>query len=189
MYRHFTTILAASAILVGCGVKEDAADPDATESEAVDMTPEGPSVLAKLMGGGKPMPLDIQQAHPNGVVLQLDSIQAKASETVITATIINGDDGEQSLNSYNNKNTYLVTADGSKLYLSAPTANPKLQVPAGQKMQAELVFLGRLTKGGSATLIVNDGNGTDNEYTSQPGFRIPLPLTDAAFSDDGSKKN
>lgn len=180
--------LAAGLSLGACSVSEKQPDADASD-QPQDMTPEGPSILSRLVGGGQPMALDIQQAHPNGVILQLDSIQAKPSETVITATITNGDDSEQSLNRNNNKNTYIVTGDGSKLYLSPPTANPKLQVPAGQKMQAELVFLGRLPKGGSATLFINNGDNTDSEYTSQPGFRIPLPLDDAAFADDGSKKN
>lgn len=188
-HHHLPIALASLALLAACGVKETTTSDDATSSEAADLTPEGPSILSKLVGGGKPMALDIQQAHPNGVVLQLDSIQAKPSETVITATITNGDDSEQSLNRNNSKNTYIVTGDGTKLYLSAPTANPRLEIPAGQKMQAELVFLGRLPAGDSATLFVNNGDSIDNEYTTQPGFRIPLPLADAAFSDDGSKKN
>ena len=182
-------MLCATALAAACGVKETGEGAEADSTKAADMTPEGPSILSKLVGGGKPMPLDIQQPHANGLVLQLDSIQAKPTETVITATIINGDDRENSLNKYSNKNTYIVSADGSKLYLSPPTANEKLNVPAGQRMQAELVFLGRLSPEGQATLIVNDGSQTDSQNTTTPGFRIPLPLQDAAFSDDGSKKN
>lgn len=185
--KRIVTTIAACALIVGCSVAEDKT---ATEQGAAqDLTPEGPSVLSKLIGGGKPMALDIQQAHPNGLVLQINSLQAKPSETVIQATVINGDGDEQSLNRYNSKDTYIVAGDGTKLYLSPPTANPNLQVPAGQRMQAELVFLGRLSDAQGATLIVNEGSQTDNKYTSTPGFRIPLPLTEAAFSDDGSKKN
>lgn len=174
--------------LAACSVSETEPDTAPDGEEAADLTPEGPSMTARLFGGGEPVMLDVQQAHANGLVLQLDTIQAKPTETVIAATVINGDDRENSLNKYSNKNTYIVSADGSKLYLSPPTSNEKLQVPAGQRMQAELVFLGRLSPDGPATLIVNDGSDTDNQHTNQPGFRIPLPLTQAAFSDDGLKK-
>ncbi|MXO75462.1 hypothetical protein GRI40_09570 [Altererythrobacter aerius] len=188
MKKTFVTMIAACALLSACGDAETSSEAQDADAQQ-DLTPEGPSILSKLVGGGKPMPLDIQQAHPNGVILQINSIQAKPSETVIVATITNGDDGEQTLNRGNSKNTYIVAGDGSKLYLSPPTANPRLQIPAGQRMQAELVFLGRLTSADGATLIINDGNQTDSQYTSTPGFRVPLPLSEAAFSDDGSKKN
>lgn len=186
-FRWFVLAGCAGLLSACSGQGEQASDP--TQAESPDLTPEGPSLTSRLLGGGKPMPLDVQQAHPNGVVLQLTSIQVKPSETVVTATISNGDDKEQSFNKHNNKNTYIVAGDGSKLYLSPPANNAKLEVPAGQRMQAELVFLGRLENSGPATLIINDGSQSDSEYTTQPGFRIPLTLTDAAFSDDGSKKN
>jgi hypothetical protein len=56
-------------------------------------------------------------------------------------------------------------------------------------MEGELVFIGRLPESGGATLILNDGSDTSSEYTTRPGFRIPIQLPEAAFSDDGSKKN
>lgn len=187
--RRLLPLLCATALVTSCGVKNSDEEADAKSSEAADLTPEGPSLISKLIGGGKPMPLDVQVPHANGLILQVDSLQAKPTETVITATIINGDDRENALNQYGNDDTYIVGADGAKLYLSPPANNEKLNIPAGQKMQAELVFLGRLSKDGQATLIVNDGDDTGNQYTDTPGFRIPLVLPGAAFSDDGSKKN
>lgn len=188
----FAFVLAgiSALALTACSASENEADTSNEAAADQDLTPEGPSIMSDLLGGGEPMSLDIQQAHPNGVVLQLTSIQAKPSETVIGAIVTNGDDSEQSLNRYgNNKQTYIVTGDGSKLYLSPPTNNEKLLIPAGQRMEAELVFLGKVSQGGTATLIINDGDQTGNEHSNRPGFRIPLPLEDAAFSDDGSKKN
>ncbi len=135
------------------------------------------------------MPLDIQQAHPNRTVLQLTSLQVKPSETVLTAIITNGADRDIQLNRFGSDDTYLATGDGQKLYLSAPAANDNLTIPPGQRIEAELVFLGELRKGNSATLIINEGNQTGNKYTSTPGFRVAIPIEDAAFSDDGSKKN
>ena len=182
-------VLVPALLASACTVREEDSAAENDPDAAQDLTPEGPSLIGNLFGGGEPQPLDIQQPHPNGVVLQLTSLQAKPTETIMVATIINGDDQEQSLNRVNNKNTYIVTGDGSKLYLSPPTSNPRLLVPAGQRMQAELVFLGRLPQGGNATLFINEGSASDSEYTTSPGFRIPLPITDLAFSDDGSKKN
>lgn len=191
MYRAFATATLAALSLAACTVSEERAETqgDTQSTEAEDMTPEGPSLTARLLGGGKPMPLDIQSAHPNRTVLQLTSLQVKPSETVITAIITNGDDSEVHLNQYGNDDTYIVTADGSKLYLSAPVNNERLSIQPGQRIEAELVFLGELRDRNGATLMINDGKQTSSQHTSMPGFRIPLPLEETAFSDDGSKKN
>lgn len=181
------TLLAPMLVVSACTVREENADEPAAGEEAADLTPEGPSLASRLLGGGEPMPLDEQQAHPNGTVLQLTSLQVKPSETVITAIITNGDDREIHLNRSGRDETYIATGDGQKLYLSAPVANEQLTIAPGQRMQAELVFLGEL-RGNGATLIVNEGQA-GNQYTQTPGYRIPLPLSEAAFSDDGSKKN
>ena len=183
-----TAPLALSLAACSVSENEDATTPDGG-SEEQDLTPEGPSLTASLFGGGEPMALNLQETHPNRTVLNLRSLQVKPSETVISAIVTNGRDREIHLNQYGNDDTYLVTGSGSKLFLSAPTNNQKVTIQPGQRMEAELVFLGELREGDTATLIINEGNQTSNQHTSQPGFRIPLPLESAAFSDDGSKKN
>jgi FtsP/CotA-like multicopper oxidase with cupredoxin domain len=191
MARLMVATVAACVALAGCGGgSEDAAPNVSASANAQDMTPEGPGLAAQLFGGGKPMPLTLQNAHPGGLVLQVNSIQAKATETVIRVTVINGDTDEQMLNQFpTNRNGYLLASNGERLYLSPPTANPELRIGAGQRMEGELVFLGRLSQGGGATLVLNDGRDISSVYSNSPGFRIPIPLQSAAFSDDGSKKN
>ncbi|MBX7482275.1 hypothetical protein [Qipengyuania qiaonensis] len=189
MRLALTTALASLVMLSACGVKETEPEGSEGSAEQQDMTPEGPSITSRLFGGGEPMGLDIQLTHPNRSVVQLTSMQAKPSETVVTAVITNGAEKEMYFNRYGNDDTYIVTGSGQKLYLSPPAGNEKLGVTAGQRVQVELVFLGNLPEGESATLIFNDGEATDNRFSDRPGFRIPLPLTEAAFSDDGSKKN
>jgi hypothetical protein len=182
--------LATAAATAGCS--QPAAPGNATaDANAQDLTPEGPSVSARLFGGGKPVPLSIQNAHPGGLVLQVTSIQSKPTETVIGVTVINGDSDEQMLNQWpNSRNDYLLSANGERLYLSPPTANPELRIGAGQRMEGELVFLGRLQEGSTgATLVINEGRDISSVYSNSPGFRIPIPLNQTAFSDDGSKKN
>jgi len=190
MHRSAAFSLIAALTLVGCTISDEGADAggETEDAEAMDMTPEGPSLASRLLGGGEPMPLDIQQAHPYGTVLQVRSLQIKPSETIITAIVTNGDDREVALNQYGRDDTYIATGDGQKLYLSPPAANEQVTIPPGQRMEAELVFLGEL-RGEGGTLIVNEGNQTGNQHSQTPGFRIPLPIEDAAFSNDGSKKN
>lgn len=191
MNRTIGVVLALGLATAGCGTNTGTGNETAAAgNNAQDLTPEGPSLTGRLFGGGKPVPLTIQVAHPGGLVLQLTSIQAKATETVVGVTVINGDSDEQQLNQWpNNRNAYLLAANGERLLLSPPQANPELRVGAGQRMQGELVFLGRLEKGAGATLVMNDGSDISNKYSNSPGFRIPIQLTEAAFSDDGSKKN
>ena len=169
--------------LVGCGGQK-AEQPDqtapaatgATAQVAADTTP-----TAVLWNDGKSKPLDIQVAHPSGVVLQLTSLQSRPTETGIGVRVINGRDEDSTLNYWvTTREGYILLENGERLYLSPPTTNPKLNVPAGKTFEGELVFLGRLPRLQSAVLVLNDGNNTDSTYTDTPGFRIDLPLAAAA---------
>ncbi len=134
-----------------------------------------------MWNGGTAGPLDVQVAHPSGVVLQLTSIQSRSTETAIGMRVINGRDREVTLNRFNtNRNGYLVLDGGERLYLSPPANNARLLIAPGQTMQGELVFLGRLPPVGNATLVLNENQSVSNEHTSTPGFRIDLPLATGA---------
>ena len=151
-----------------------------------DTTPEGPSLTARLFGGGKPVALNQQKVLQNGMVVNLTSFQAKADESVLGVRIVNGADRDVNLD-WSDHKTFLV-AGGQKFWLSPPVENKDLKVTQGSKMEGELVFLGAVPKGVTVTLVVNDGL-SDSQYASDPGFSMPLEVTEAAWSDDGSKKN
>lgn len=177
------TALAATFVVSACAPETATTDaPSAKTPEAggapaaSPTTPAAPAATA-LWNGGQALPLDIQVAHPNGVVLQLTSLQSRPTETVVGVRIINGRDREVELNRFNNRRDgYLVVDSGERIYLSPPPANPRLSIQAGQTLEGELVFLGRLPRGQSAILVLNENSSTDNQYTTQPGFRIDLPL-------------
>ena len=180
---------AAALMLASCG----GADTGVRESErqaggekVQDMTPEGPSIAAKLFGGGKPMPLDVQQQAANGMILYVTSIQAKPTETVLGVKVVNGADRDVMLD-WSDQKTFLA-AGGQKFFVSPPVENKNLKVVGGATMEGDLVFLGRLPRSGTVTLVINEGQ-SDSQYNNTPGLSVPLPTTDAAFSDDGSKKN
>ncbi len=184
---RLTAILIAAAplALAACSVS-DGNQSAANDSAAVDTTPEGPSMASQLFGGGKPMPLNQQKVLANGTVVTLTSFQAKADESVLGVRINNGFERDVELN-WSDKKTFLV-AGGQKYFLSPPVENEDLKVTAGSKMEGELVFLGAIPPGATVTLVVNDSL-SDSQYSSNPGFSIPLQLSEAAWSDDGSKKN
>ncbi len=169
-------------ILSACG--EDADAPDNVATAGAGTTPaasSGPAgaTTSSLWRGGEQVPLDIQVPHPNGTVLQLTSLQSRQTETVLGIRVINGDDREIQLNRFNNnRNGYIVVDSGERIYLSPPTGNRNLAIQAGQTMEGELIFLGRLPKAQSGILILNENNSAENEYTNTPGFRINLPLGD-----------
>lgn len=132
---------------------------------------------AALWAGGAKRPLEIQSAHPNGVVLQLTSLQSGQTETTIGLRVINGRDKAIDLNRFNSsRNGYLALDTGEKLYLSPPANNTRLSIEAGQTLEGQLVFLGRLPKAQSAVLVLNENGQADSEYSNTPAFRINLPL-------------
>lgn len=167
-------------VLCACGEGGDGSDDTAvadagTKPAASSGTTGGSS--SSLWRGGEQVPLDIQVPHPNGTVLQLTSLQSRETETVVGIRVINGDDREIRLNRFNNnRNGFIVVDSGERIYLSPPTGNRDLAIQAGQTMEGELVFLGRLPQAQSGILILNENNSSENEYTNTPGFRINLPL-------------
>lgn len=185
MKRRLHLVLLSLPILLaaGCG-SEPASDPSQSASDAPVMAAAEPQPGrpngGSLWQGGDQRPIDIQSAHPNGVVLQLTSIQSRPMETAIGIRVLNGRDRAIELNRFNSRNGYIVLDSGERLYLSPPANNTKVSIPAGQTFEGELVFLGRLPPVQSAVLILNENASADNEHTSTPGFRIDLPLTGAA---------
>lgn len=184
----FLAICLPAMILTSCG-QQGAPNPPGTEAavpagNSVPQTSGGPTpavgpadaATGSLWNGGAQQALDIQSAHPNGVVLQLTSLQSRPTETAIGIRVMNGRDREIQLNRFNNRNGYLVPDNGDRLYLSPPANNARINIPAGQTLEGELVFLGRLPPTQGAVLILNENAGTDNRHTTTPGFRIDLPL-------------
>lgn len=178
-------VIAMAVAASACG--QDAAAPVApadpaarTETPAV-ATPGSEAQPTALWNDGQAMPLDIQLAHPNGVVLQLTSLQSRATETVVGVRVINGRTREVQLNRFNNnRHGYIVVDSGERIYLSPPPSNAQLAIQAGQTLEGELVFLGRLPRAQSAVLVLNENSSTDNQHTAQPGFRIDLPLQEVS---------
>ncbi|SOB78707.1 hypothetical protein SAMN06297144_0174 [Sphingomonas guangdongensis] len=168
-----TTLLSCG--LIGCG----GGTSDAGNQSAEQLPPSvvATSGTGALWANGAKKALDLQSAHPNGVVLQLTSVQSRPTETVLGVRVINGRDRAIELNRFNsNRDGYLALDTGERLYLSPPGNNPRLSVEAGQTLEGELVFLGKLPQSQSAVLILNENGQTDSQYTTTPGYRINLPL-------------
>lgn len=165
-------------LLAACG-QERANEPPAADAgapAATALADQGGQNTASLWQGGAQQPLDIQSSHPNGVVLQLTSLQSRPTETAIGIRVLNGRDREIHLNRFNNRNGYIVLDTGDRLHLSPPANNTRLSIPAGQTLEGELVFLGRLPPAQSAVLILNENSSTDSQHTTTPSFRIDLPM-------------
>lgn len=153
----------------------------ATPAAQAEALPPSTPASSSMWNGGQAKPLDIQVAHPNGVVLQLTSLQSRQADTVVGVRVTNGREREAELNRFlTNRDGFLLLDTGERLYLSPPTTNKRLTVPAGQTFEGELVFLGRLPQVRSAVLVLNENSSADNQYTNTPGFGIDLPLGGAA---------
>lgn len=169
-------------LVTACGPERapEPAPADATAPQAGSPAVPEVGASASLWQGGAQRPIDIQSAHPNGVVLQLTSIQSRPTETAIGIRVLNGRERAIELNRFNNRNGYIVLDSGERLYLSPPANNSRISIPAGQTLEGELVFLGRLPPVNNAVLILNENASSDSQHTTTPGFRIDLPLAGAA---------
>lgn len=169
----------ALAMLAACDQPPQTAA--AEDSTAQTATGNASAGAMTAWNGGQAKPLSIQVAHPSGAVLQVNSIQSRDMDTTVGVRVINGRDKDIDLNRFNNnRDGYLLLDTGERLYLSPPPTNTRLTVPAGQTFEGELVFLGRLPTVNAAILILNENSSGDSEYTTTPGFRVDLPLGQAA---------
>lgn len=147
--RKIAAAVAASLLLLGCDV----------------------------VSGGDGAPLDIQLIHPGGVVLQVLAVRTGGERTEVAVRVVNGRDREIDLNG-GREQTYLLTDAGEKLMLVPPATNSQLSVPAGQTIDATLVFQGE-PGGDEAVLILNERSRSDNLHTNSPRFEARLPLEGA----------
>ncbi len=175
---HF--LFAASLLVLAACSSGDSQSADSAPDGTDGGGPASPTAPAEP-ASARTMPLDITDVHPGGVTITLRSVEVKDTETILSLTIANENDNERILNRSNGDNDYIFGADGSKLPLSPPANNPKLEIPPGQSVEADLAFSGRLDTSGPAALILNKGSNAENKYTQYPGFRIPIPLDPAQF--------
>lgn len=131
-----------------------------------------------LSGGGDGTPIDIQVAHPNGVVLQTLSATVGREAVLVNVRVMNGRDREIELNA-SRDNSYLLTDSGEKLLLVPSPANQDLAIPAGQTIDAALVFAGELPRGQKATLVLNATGSTSSTASYNPKFQTIVPLDEA----------
>lgn len=137
-------------------------------------------------GGGEGAPVSAQVAHPNGAVLQVESINAGGERTAVRARIMNGRDRDIELRN-GDEQSYLLTDAGERLFLTAPAGNTDLTIPAGQTMDAVLVFAGALPRAARTTLVLNANGDAGSVNTTSPRFEIALPLNDAFKGGGGAE--
>lgn len=191
-FRTATLATSLALSLVACGDRDaasapeappvDAAAPASAEANGAAAAPSADAAAApaastaSLWRGGEVVPLDVQVAHPNGVVLQLTSLQSRPMETAVGVRVVNGREREVHLNRFNQRRAYIVMDSGERIYIAPPAGNTDLTIPSGQSMEGELVFLGRLPRGESATLVLNENSSADNRATDTPRFQLDLPV-------------
>ncbi len=185
----------AALALAGCGplpggednetVTEDAGDVVTEEAVREPMTPTDPDIASRLFNGGEPLRLDLQQQHANGTVVRLTSIQARSTETIVTAELVNGGQNDAYFNRFDNW-TYLQSMDGQEYFISPPPTNEDLNIASGQRMQAELVFMGRIPTDEPILVMFNKGETGSSRVDSSPGFRFEIPVPGQARSGGGS---
>lgn len=142
-------------------------DSDAPASEAaVDDTPR-PALTN----------LDLQANHASGSVLRVSGVRFASDHIAVDLAFTNGSRHEQKLNTYSH-NRFVLRDDLGNVYnLSPPPNNGDVSVPAGQSLEGEFVFLGRLNPGASAlTLVTNEQHGGDQSTTRSPKMTVQIPF-------------
>lgn len=172
---HVAMAILTAASLTACNQPDGQAADRESSPAPVETSQAQPA--ATMWNKGAVKKLDLQVAHPNGVVLQVTSLQSRATDTAVGVRVINGRDEEIDLNRFpNNRNGFVLLESGERLYLSPTATNPTLTVPAKQTFEGELVFLGRMPAVNSAIMVLNEQSSGNSAYSSSPEFRVDLPI-------------
>jgi len=131
-----------------------------------------------------PLPLDRHDAatgaavsHPDGAALRAQQIAAGPNSCLVRLLATNGSDRTVVLN--HDQSLVLTDDRGAAAPLRAPLENGELVVPAGDRLDAELVFDCRaIDIAGQLSLVTNRGTaGTaDNPYETLPVLTLKLPV-------------
>ncbi|MFN3474898.1 MAG: OmpA family protein [Blastomonas sp.] len=130
-----------------------------------------------MLGGSDGAAVDVQVAHPSGVVLQVLKVSTSGDRTAVDVIAMNGRDREVRLNQ-GRENSFILTDSGEKLLLVPATGNAALAVPGTRRANMTLVFAGTLPGSGNAMLVLNE-SGSSEPYSSNPRFQVDIPLNNA----------
>lgn len=134
--------------------------------------------LGTVMTLGDGASLHQQVSHPNGTLIQVQSIRTSTDRSAVRMHVMNAREDEVTL-ARNDRDTYILTDAGTKIPLVPSPANPTLAVPGEREATVELVFKGTVPSSGTATLIINGGTSNLSEHSRTPGYRFVLPLGEA----------
>lgn len=165
--------VALAAVLVAAtGCQVSSSDPAAPPAETSAETPAADGVPTALTG------LDLQANHASGSVLRVTGVRFEPDHVAVAMSFTNGSDHEQKLNQHHGNNFVLRDNLGNVYNLSAPPNNGDVAVPAGQSLDGEFVFLGRLhPDAAQLTLVTNEEHGGDQDHSRDPKMTIQIPLS------------
>lgn len=168
----------AFVLLLATGCADAPADapaetPEGTPAATEPAVPPANDGLPPALAG-----LNLQTNHATGSVLRVTSVRFEGDHIAVDLAFTNGTDHEQELNE-NNRNDFVLRDDiGNVYHLSAPPNNGDVSVPAGQSLEGEFVFLGRINPQATAlTLVTNESYGSDTDYARDPKMTIQIPMT------------
>lgn len=165
----------ALPLAAGCGGADAPSEAPPTAGSA-PATP-APDVAADDTPRAALTGLDLQANHASGSVLRVTGVRFASDHIAVDLAFTNGSRYEQTLNTYSS-NRFVLRDDLGNVYnLSPPPNNGDVAVPAGQSLEGEFVFLGRLNPGASAlTLVTNEQHGGDQSTTRSPKMTLQIPF-------------
>jgi hypothetical protein len=131
--------------------------------------------------------LDVEARHPNGVVLRLTGVRFAEDRIVLALRADNGGEQDVALALHQlaadaTRRLTLVDDRGTPYAYSPSTDDPRLDVPAGEGIEAEVAFLGRLgDRARTLTLTTNvdaPAGSTDDPRTIAPVLELTFPVPD-----------
>jgi len=171
-------------VVLGCGKKP--ADVTPTQADTVASTRAGTDdeqqkaqLAAQPVGPKMPasMDLNLEQRHPNGVVLWIRRVAFTPTYIQVSIEAVNGHPSDVHLATVGSDAMKLVD-DKDNVYRFRPSkVNKDLTVKTGASLKGDIIFPGSLdARATKLTFINNNGEYRDSEHTTYPAFEIAIPI-------------
>ena len=183
MVRRSTAALMVALVIAGCqsapgSQQAQPAQEEAAPSSAVTTERAAPVRPRTRPDLPAPLELDLEQRHPNGVIVRVHRITFDPTFITVELSAVNGFRDEVTLAADPFTGMTLVDDTGVDYKFIAPDVNDNLRVESGGTLEGQVVFTGELAADArTLTLTLNPGRDGADDSTIFPMFRFPdIPI-------------
>lgn len=123
------------------------------------------------------IPGQIQASSPMGVVVRVKGVAVTEDVTLLRVSASYGASAGFTELAADDRGTYLEDEDGARYPVRLPRDNRWLRIRAGDTMEGQLVFLGRIAAGSNRVKLVINHGAEAGDSDGNPHLEMDIPIS------------